>query len=297
MRRMTLALGLALAAACHNPSPVPTPPLAGRIVFTSDRSDGSGVPLLYSMDPDGSDVRFMPISIPGPLGWPDVAPSGDRLLVSRESVYLVNADGTGLQNLTPGDGNSRRGRWSPDGSLIAFESDRTSSSDIWIMNADGTGQFNFTDSPEDEYMAGWSPDGSSLVFSRVPADGANEARLFAMNSNGTGLRQLTDEMEVLALGARYSPDGAWIVYERLSPGRTGIGLVRSDGSGNHELIGADTVGFGSPDWSPDGQQIAFEFIDQSATRRIAVIRPDGTGLTILTPESSGGSPDWGPAVE
>lgn len=55
-------------------------------------------------------------------------------------------------------------RWSPDGSLIAFSSNRTGRYEIWTVNADGTDPRQITDGPGDKIWPVWSPDGSRILF-------------------------------------------------------------------------------------------------------------------------------------
>ena len=57
-------------------------------------------------------------------------------------IYVMDADGTGVVQLTENDSDDRDPVWSPDGSRIALASDRDNdveSDDIYVMNADGTG--------------------------------------------------------------------------------------------------------------------------------------------------------------
>ncbi|RLE03342.1 MAG: hypothetical protein DRJ13_04600 [Bacteroidetes bacterium] len=69
----------------------------------------------------------------------------------------MNPDGTGKSQLTSNNGISIDSAWSPNGSQIAFSSDRTGDSEIWMMNGDGSNQeqSKFTK----EFVGGpiWSP--------------------------------------------------------------------------------------------------------------------------------------------
>jgi len=61
----------------------------------------------------------------------------DEPNVSAE-IYVVNADGTGLINLTNHASDDTRPDWSPDGTLIAFQSNRHGNPEIYVMHADGS---------------------------------------------------------------------------------------------------------------------------------------------------------------
>ena len=78
--------------------------------------------------------------------------------VPTRDVYRINLDGTGLQNLTPGDGAAADGHFSPDGTRIAYvgrQSSGPGNDDIWIIGADGTDPTNLTNSQEYETTLDW----------------------------------------------------------------------------------------------------------------------------------------------
>jgi len=77
--------------------------------------------------------------------------------------------------------------WSPDGSRIAFLSERDSSQDIWLMDPDGGNLLRLTNTPEREGYLVWSPDGNRLVF-EVNESGNSD--LYIINKDGSGLTRL-----------------------------------------------------------------------------------------------------------
>ena len=82
----------------------------------------------------------------------------------------MNADGSGLTNLTQSRENdffaswAMNGAWSPDGSKLAFVSKRDGNEEVYIMDADGSRQTNLTNHAARDWGAAWSPDGSQLAF-------------------------------------------------------------------------------------------------------------------------------------
>ena len=87
------------------------------------------------------------------------------------------------------------GNWSPDGSRIAFESDRDGDMDIYVMAADGHAplvQLTGTDPAEQAHDEGpaWSPDGRQLVFTSGPDNLHGD--IHVMDADGTDVRRLTD---------------------------------------------------------------------------------------------------------
>ena len=61
-------------------------------------------------------------------------------------VFVIDADGGGLRNLTHNDHvHDSEPTWSPDGRALAFLRDREGKSDVYVMNADGSGQRNLSE--------------------------------------------------------------------------------------------------------------------------------------------------------
>src|SRR5690606_30696580 len=81
--------------------------------------------------------------------------------------------------------------WSPDGSMLAFMSNRSGNNDIWIVNRDGSGLRNLTNTPNaSEGSPTWSPNGQMIAFT---SDRAGRPQLYVMNITGTGLQLITSE--------------------------------------------------------------------------------------------------------
>jgi Tol biopolymer transport system component len=110
-----------------------------------------------------------------------------------------------------------------------------------------------------------SPDGQWLAF----ASAGKQEDIFVVRTDGTGLRQLTDDV-ANDRSPNWSPDGAWIGFQSNRSGAYEIWLIHPDGSALKQLT--KNPGSNSPVWSSDGKRIAF-----SIEGKRAVIEAEGGG--------------------
>lgn len=143
----------------------------------------------FIMKPDGTKQKPLNLGIPF-LSW---SPDGKKFVSFDDGeIYVMNADGTGKTPLTNNAYSDSFPVWSPDGTKIAFVSDRVDNpwvdNDIYTMNAvDGSDQTRLTFTNKDSDPA-WSPDGTKIVFTS-PRDG--NYNIYTMNADGSEQTRLT----------------------------------------------------------------------------------------------------------
>jgi len=113
--------------------------------------------------------------------------SGDRIAFisdrdGNHEIFVMNADGTEVRQLTDNDSVGTLLSWSPDGDRIAFAKWLDGDHEIFVMNADGTEERQLTDNDDSDMHASWSPDGKQIAFS---SDRYGESEIFVMNADGT----------------------------------------------------------------------------------------------------------------
>src|SRR4029077_804456 len=201
--------------------------------------------------------------VPGPMSPPAIVFSSSRTLDGSdaantngaENIWVVSADGTvatPLTRLTAQGISSRDPVWSPDGTKIAFDSDRAQDgsdavavhTDIWAVNVDGSHAIALTNNPTggsiaEEVKPAWSPDGLKLavtslccldLFSNVAVLNADGSNFVVLTSFGALIAHGTD-------GGDWSPDGSKLIFD--APGVSAgpsippqnVWVMKADGSG------------------------------------------------------------------
>jgi Tol biopolymer transport system component len=149
---------------------------------------------------------------------------------------------------------------------IAFtRQESTNDWDIWIMDSDGNNQYCLLNSSEKDMNPHFSPDGKYIAFSRSSGTAPNLINdVYIMNSDGTNVKNLTDDVSDGCVGPKFSWDGSKIVFFRNVMG-TGnvICTMNLDGSNKqyvNDQTGSPVVG-DSPFFTPDGQWLVFQRVD------------------------------------
>ncbi len=229
----------------------------------------------------------------------------DQIAFSNDdSIYVMNADGTNLRQLTDGTASAEANKedyesaWSPDGEKIAFKRSvmPTYAGLLHVMDADGT---NLRQVIFEDYVnsPSWSPNGEQITFG-----GWNSTDIFVVDADGSDLRQLTDldsfdDCLCYATNPSWSPDGEQIAYLAYATRNRwdadpGIFVMDADGTDSRQIAVLNRA-FAKPVWSPDGKKIAFSDAS-NGNLEIFVMNADGSDVTQLTFNTGSQSPAWSP---
>src|SRR6266545_1659034 len=212
------------------------------------------------LSPDGQTVAFV------------VARVDRKENEYRSAIYLAPADGSSTpRRLTAGEKQDSAPRWSPDGTELAFISNRAGEKkQLYVLPLSGGEPRRLTDVKESVREPVWSPDGTRLAFSsRVPDslyDEEDEARRPPHR-----FKRLWFKLD----------DEGWTGDRRQQ-----LFVVVADGSSEPVQLTHGDYESSAPAWSPDGSQIAYLYtpgiFDAPRHTQVAVIGADGGEPRILT---------------
>ena len=176
--------------------------------------------------------------------------------------------------------------WSPDGTKLAFTSQRDGNPEIYVMNKDGSGLRRMTNNPAIDVSPTWSPTGNQLAWT---SDRTGKPKIYIMNADGTGQRTLVGDPDSdrptwsrgkfneIAYASKTGPGYDIKIYSFA----TGEATKITDGIGSNE----------SPAFSPNGRHIAFTSTRNGKAQLFTVDR-DGNNLRQITHEGNNKFASW-----
>ena len=254
-------------------------------VWALDRRGGEGFPLTdveqgvsgYRWSPDGTRL-LLTIRDPEEKDEDrkENAPQDpwviDRLQFKRDNagyltgnrkthLYVFELESKELRQLTTGRWDESLGVWSPDGSRIAFVSNRTeepdgnANTDIWVVSADLSeatdSPTRVTDNPGSDGSPTWSPDGRWLAHTtgiRPDLIWYATTHLAVSPADGGQARVLTEALDRNVSSPRFSDDGEWIWFRLEDSAENHLARVRPDGSELERPV-SGPVAAGGFDWA------------------------------------------------
>ena len=222
---------------------------------------------------------------------PHWSPNGHRIAYwgqtgGQRDIWTLPADGGDPVAVThdrPVDWNPV---WSPDGRYLYFASDRGGAMNLWrVPIEEESGSPLGAPDPVTTGVSGESMhlsvsgDGKRIAYASEAVTANIMKAALDPETLSVGEPAWVTEGSVRSQGGDVSPDGAWLVFWRLSP-QEDLFIVRPDGTGMRQLTD-DPFNDRGPRWSPDGEKIAF-FSNRSGQYQVWTIRPDGSGLEQIT---------------
>ena len=267
---------------------------AGRVAVIPMDSEGCACNSDPAWAPDGHRIAFASrrigpdtdISFIGPNGGsptdvttnfrrdeePDWSPDGERIVfIASGAIRTVRRDGKDERLVSAGClrdvAACSSPAWSPDGSKIAFfrEGDtRKGDWGIFVARTDGSGVVRLAQG----YKPAWSPDSRSIAFEKH--ESGSGASVWLMDTDGSNQRRLAQ-----GSSPAWSFSGK-IAFQKSDGHDWELYVISPDGTGLRQLTD-NLVSDYSPDWSPDGERLAFVRDGRTKLRQeIYVMRADGS---------------------
>lgn len=276
---------------------VPPPPVAGQIVFGSDRNGFSNI---FVIPGRGGAPRA--VTAGQEYYWNPISSQGGSLLAyvskvaGNTEVFVSGRNGENARTVSNHPAVDDHPAWFPGSQELMFASDRSGTWQLYRMNADGQNQRQVTFSGSDNRFPAVSPDGARIAY--VAAGGAYPVlELIVMNSDGSNPRSILsfssrkqrDDIGRYVFRPDWSPDGTLLVFGADHNDDGVINVLKVDAASGEvqELV----ENANCPAWSPEGQRIVY--MQGGEDQILHVANATGGYLYQLTDSSyNAWSPGW-----
>ncbi|MBI3153070.1 MAG: serine/threonine-protein kinase [Chloroflexi bacterium] len=282
----------------------------GQIAYASNRT---GLPQIYLADIT-TDSATQVTDMPNGACQPAWSPDGARLvfispckgmddIYYNASLYIINADGTGLIQIAPGPGGDFDPVWSPDGESIFFTSLRSGQMEIFSVDVDDLSKFTQITKGAlrvESRQPAFSRDGSQIVYA-VKRFGVYQ--IWMMNADGT------DQEQIVRSGVAYtdylpawSPTGDLIIFNQrcatsfCNPYLMSISATdRSAEQGTRVQVNLPLIQ--NVAYSPDGFYLAYEGVESENNVDVFYMTVAGGGrVRMTTDKNMDFHPAWRPST-
>lgn len=270
--------------------------LGGELVFQSDLE---GSPKIYILELRSGTVRQLTHDPSYTDAYPRWSPDGRRIAFTSSragefDLYVMNADGGGVERLTDHPEPDRDPSWAPDGRSLFFTSERDGRGGIYRVWLGDRRVERVTSGPDRAIMPAASPDGRRVAYAAQPR--LRFQVLLQDLTTGKG-RQITDGSG--ACLPAWAPDGRALAYVETASEPSVIEVVDLASGERRRLVEDPVLWSYYPAWSPDGMLVAFSVSPahhEGEDWDLALARLDSPGRFRRLTHGPGNDrlPDWRP---
>ena len=240
--------------------------LDGELQVLDARSKKS-TPISINVPDEGNSRRPSRVSAANLIESASLSPKGERALFSaRGDIFTAPIEKGPTRNLTESSGaHDKWPRWSPDGSQIAFISDKSGEEEIYLIPQDGS-------KPAEQITSGgtamryapeWAPDGKRLAFSD------KDGKLYVITLADRKITQIADSTRGQIRDYTWSPRGNFLAFTLANQNQFGSVHIWSAADGQLHRVTEENFNSNSPAWDPQGNYLYFlsdrEFAPQLST--------------------------------
>ena len=190
-----------------------------------DTKNGKPTKLNINVPNDNVNRRNRSVNVTQYIQQVALSPKGERVLFgARGDVFSAPAEKGATRNLThSSNAHDKFPRWSPDGSKVAFISDRSGEEEIFVQSQDGLGQPEqlTTGGTAQRYSPEWSADGKRIAFSD------KDGKVYVLTVATKQLQQIADSPAGQILDYEWSPKGNFLAFSMSATGNSNTGSINS----------------------------------------------------------------------
>jgi tricorn protease len=224
-----------------------------------------------------------------------LAPKGERaLFVARGDIFSVPIEKGPTRNLTDSsNAHDKWARWSPDGTRIAFISDRTGEEQVWLVKQDGSGGLEqlTTVFKTMLYAPEWSPDGTRIAF----AD--REGNLWVLTIADRKLVKVVHETRGTVSDFAWSPRGTFLAFSLSNPNNFSSLYIWGVADSQLQRVTDEYFNSNEPVWDPEGNYLFFlsdrEYAPMISRKEFNYASTRNSGIFALVLRKDGKNP-FGP---
>jgi len=220
-----------------------------------DTKSKKSTPISITVPDDGLNRRPSHISAANLISSFSLSPKGERALFSaRGDIFTAPIEKGPVRNLTNSSGeHDKWPRWSPDGSRIAFISDKTGEEEVWVVAQDGS-------KPAEQLTSGgkamryapeWSPDGKYIAFSD------KDGKVWVLTVADKKLTEVADSKRGQVQDYTWSPKGNYLAFTLQENISSSSIYVWSSNDNQLRRVTSETFSEFNPAWDPRGNYLFY----------------------------------------
>ncbi len=212
-------------------------------------------PLAINVPDDGLNRRASRIAVANYIEDAALSPKGERVLFcARGDIFTAPAEKGPTRNLThSSNAHDKWPRWSPDGSRVAFISDKTGEEEVWVIAQDGlTPAEQLTSGGKAmRYAPEWSADGKQIAF------GDKDGKVYILTLADKKLTEIVDSPSGQITNYTWSPRGNFLAFSMPNAnGFSSVYIWSAEGNRLHKFTD-ELFNAYAPTWDPQGNYLYY----------------------------------------